>query len=390
MPSYPGAVPLLAPKNLHELVRTAFNRARASGDVNFYPTQAAVLAVNSVPFQLRFAPSLANKPKGAPLPPPQHNASPSPAKPFDPFDNPPTPLLITSLGASHILVLNKFAVVPEHAIVATRAFAPQTHLLAPADLAAVYACIDAYDREEEGGQLFAFFNSGTHSGASQPHRHVQLLPVERMRDGLPDTHTSSSSSGGGDGETGGSAGVEWTDVLANGLLDENTRTRLPFRTFAQRIRNSGSPAPDADALHAAYLALYSQACAAVSPHGHHHDVDGIIQEEGEARISYNLAMTRDAMVVVPRLAEGGEITVPSSPASASGGGGGGGATPRKTIGKLALNGTVLAGTALVKSAAEWDALRQDPGQVLNILARIGVPWENDGGGAPPSSPLSSL
>ncbi|KAK0717715.1 HIT-like domain-containing protein [Lasiosphaeria miniovina] len=382
MSPHPSAVPLLAPKNLPELVRTAFNRARASGDVNFYPTQAAVLDLNSVPFQLRFAPSLANKPKGPPPRPPQHNAPPSPARPFDPFDNPPTPLLVTGLGASHILVLNKFAVVPEHAIVATRAFARQTHLLAPADLAAVYACIDAYD--SEGGQLFAFFNSGTHSGASQAHRHIQLLPVERMRDGLPDTHTSSSSSssssGGGDGETGDTdAAVEWADVLASSLLDETTRARLPFQTFAHRIRNSGSPAPDADALHAAYLALYNQACAAVSAHDHH-DIDGIIPEEGEARISYNLAMTRDVMVVVPRLAEGGEITVPSSPASA---GGGGGATPRKTVGKLALNGTVLAGTALVKSAAEWHALRQDPGQVLDILRRIGVPWGEDG----PSSSL---
>ncbi|KAK0703380.1 hypothetical protein B0T26DRAFT_681062 [Lasiosphaeria miniovina] len=34
---HPSAVPLLAPKNLPELVRTAFNRACASGDANFYP-----------------------------------------------------------------------------------------------------------------------------------------------------------------------------------------------------------------------------------------------------------------------------------------------------------------------------------------------------------------
>lgn len=31
-------------------------------------------------------------------------------------------------------------------------------------------------------QLFAFFNSGKHSGASQPHRHIQFLPVEEMVD----------------------------------------------------------------------------------------------------------------------------------------------------------------------------------------------------------------
>ena len=38
-----------APANLPELVRTAFNKARASGDVNFYPTQVTLVDVNSIP-----------------------------------------------------------------------------------------------------------------------------------------------------------------------------------------------------------------------------------------------------------------------------------------------------------------------------------------------------
>lgn len=41
-----------APNNLPELVRSTFARAKASGDVNFYPTQAAVLHVNSIPVSL--------------------------------------------------------------------------------------------------------------------------------------------------------------------------------------------------------------------------------------------------------------------------------------------------------------------------------------------------
>jgi ATP adenylyltransferase len=46
---------------------------------------------------------------------------------------------------------------------------------------------------------------------------------------------------------------------------------------------------------------------------------------------------------------------------------------KKDVGKLALNGTVLAGTALVKTQEEWDALRAEPEQLLEILGRIGVP-----------------
>jgi len=45
--------PVKVPPNLPELVRTAFNKARASGDVNFYPTQVTILNVNSIPVGFR-------------------------------------------------------------------------------------------------------------------------------------------------------------------------------------------------------------------------------------------------------------------------------------------------------------------------------------------------
>lgn len=52
------------------------------------------------------------------------------------------------------------------------------------DLEATYACLKAWaaGADSKHKRLFAFFNSGDHSGASQPHRHLQFLPVERMRD----------------------------------------------------------------------------------------------------------------------------------------------------------------------------------------------------------------
>lgn len=50
------------------------------------------------------------------------------------------------------------------------------------DLEATYACLKAWGEDSKQKRLFAFFNSGDHSGASQPHRHLQFLPVERMRD----------------------------------------------------------------------------------------------------------------------------------------------------------------------------------------------------------------
>lgn len=44
------------PANLPELVRAKFNTAKANGDVNFYPTQVAVLKLGPFPVCLRRPP----------------------------------------------------------------------------------------------------------------------------------------------------------------------------------------------------------------------------------------------------------------------------------------------------------------------------------------------
>lgn len=289
-------------------------------------------------FQLRFSPALASKPTG-PVP----TASQT-KRVFDPFENIPPELLVAALP-SHNLVLNKFAIVPEHFILATSSFRPQTDLLDEDDLAVTYECIEAYHThcergDEESrvheGELFAFFNSGEFSGASQPHRHIQLLPVARMRDGLEDG--------------------EW-DVLAKRLVGEVKD--LPFSTFAEEIEPGMSPRQ----LWEAYLRLYRRACNAVGAFLGRQDVaEGAqIQVDGPARISYNLAVTRHALTVCPRLADG-------APVWDSG----------EMVGKLSLNGTVLAGTALVKSSIEWDALRKDPNELLQVLSAIGLPKRYEG------------
>lgn len=83
-------------------------------------------------------------------------------------------------------MLNKYPVIAQHFILATKAFKEQTDLLEEDDLALTHACLKAWDGSGDDGagatthRLFAFFNSGARSGASQPHRHVQFLPVEEM------------------------------------------------------------------------------------------------------------------------------------------------------------------------------------------------------------------
>lgn len=262
--------------------------------------------------------------------------------------------VVPQLPPSHALVLNKFAVVPEHSILITRAPKPQTHVLELDDLAAALACVRAYAAAAHGhdkgseaavsgggdgvgtspGELFVFFNSGPHSGASQPHRHLQLLPVEQMRAGLGEESSS------------------W-GALAEGA-DEQLRD-LPFAV----LREAVTPDTSAEDLHAKYVSLYRRAARLVSPEdGDGKDAPG----EGEARFSYNMALTSRAIALCPRVAEGAPITDRDG----------------REIGQVQLNGTLLAGTALVKNQELYDAIREDPTLLVNVLRQIGVqPSENE-------------
>jgi ATP adenylyltransferase len=248
-------------------------------------------------------------------------------------------------------VLNKFAVVPEHFILATKENKPQTHVLEESDLEATLACIEAYEQAkqsrghdeksrssgEKGSHddgLFAFFNGGPHSGASQAHRHIQLLPISRMKDGLEDN-------------------TAW-DVLAQ---QADALQKTPFAAFSESISTGMSSAD----LFAVYSRVYTKACQAVAQE--RGSKIETVHTTGEALISYNMAMTKDTLVICPRTKEG-------SPIKNSDG--------SETIGSLALNGTVLAGTALVKSEAEWEALKKSPNELLAVLNSIGIPREKSG------------
>lgn len=136
-------------------------------------------------FQLRYCPALSKKPVKDD--PPSERCPPS--KKPDPFAEPPSDLLIAQIPkeeSSHILVLNKYPVISQHFILATKAFKKQTDLLETCDLTTTFDCLKAWesytDQSSAPKKLFAFFNSGLHSGASQPHRHIQFLPVEKMED----------------------------------------------------------------------------------------------------------------------------------------------------------------------------------------------------------------
>lgn len=230
--------------------------------------------------------------------------------------------------------------------------------MAKEDLEATYACIKSWDEEETsdgdgtGKRLFAFFNSGPDSGASQPHRHIQFLPVEAMMEQPID-------------ET-GTDGLAWKpliDLIMESKSQTQTEHRcldqLPFAHFALPLPRN----PSVDTLHAIYLSLYRDAVSIAKAEGASIDGDGA-QTSGPTAISHNLAMTESAMMICPRRNETAKISVDKNAA-----GGDGGSIAESGV--LALNGTILAGTLMVKAEAEWNELRQNPENLVGVLGTVG-------------------
>lgn len=85
-----------------------------------------------------------------------------------------------------------------------------------------------------------------------------------------------------------------------------------------------------------------------------HSIDG-----GDSPISYNLSMTTAGMVILPRRSEGAMLHRDDG----------------SEVGYVALNGTTLGGTLMVKYQEEWDALRERPELLDDILTAIGIPSE---------------
>jgi len=85
--------------------------------------------------------------------------------PFLPYEE---EMFVADAGESHVCLLNKFPVISPHLLICSREFVPQT---SPLELQDFCAWVMGFDSDN----VFGFYNSGTMAGASQPHRHMQLV-----------------------------------------------------------------------------------------------------------------------------------------------------------------------------------------------------------------------
>lgn len=135
------------------------------------------------------------------------------------------------------------------------------------------------------------------------------------------------------------------------LSPQKATGTLPFTYFHTSIPKDPDPAD----LIEKYWMLYHKAEAAVTG-------KPAISNHNRAKISYNLAMTTTTMAICPRTSESGRLADATSDEDQS-------------SGVVALNGTILAGTLMVKTKSEWDRLRQNPEQLRDLLRSVGVPGD---------------
>ncbi|KAI9061770.1 hypothetical protein FKP32DRAFT_1594300 [Trametes sanguinea] len=306
----------------------AFDKARASGDLLFFPSTVHVHREHDVDFEIRLCPALQNKPK---LPPPDFSEdAPSPEqqekKRHDPFAPPYVPNLYLgevrdeAEGNEYVILFNKYSVVPHHILMVTKDFQSQTSPLMPPDLVQAYLFLVA--AKKAGRKFFAFYNCGDLSGASQPHKHLQLIPIED--DGPP---------------------IEKLARAAKIEHDERpfTLPSLPYANHVRRLPSSlPSAAPDTlePALAHAFLALLDLAISTVR-----HDAG---YPAGPP--SYNVVLTLEHVHVVPRRRETHTLA--------------------GTGEALSVNALGFAGMLLVKSERELEAVKQEG--VGTILRGVGL------------------
>ena len=240
--------------------------ALASGGLQPIETTQTFVDDGGVRFVIRVATNLARQAAARERQDPSHRAGGPPPNPFLPHE---PALFVADLTDTHLALLNKFNVLDHHLLIVTRRFVHQETLLDEADFTALSLAM-----ADHAG--LGFYNGGAVAGASQPHKHLQWVPLPLAEPGpavpiaplLPTARRA--------GEVGIVPGLPFRHAFV--ALDP-ARAAQP-RTFAE-------------ALHAGYrAALRAVGIAAVHR-------DGELWQSAP----YNLLITREWLLLVPRRQE---------------------------------------------------------------------------------------
>ena len=165
---------LLEPGTLWQRLMDQTEFALDCGALQSIATNYELLEVEDIQFLVRILVNLQRKNEAKKE---QKKREKSSGKNFNPFLPYEEDLFVSDLTDTHLCLLNKFNAVDHHLLMITRDFEEQENQLNLADFLAVVLTL----REVEG---LVFYNSGKLAGASQRHKHLQLVPLPLVPQGL--------------------------------------------------------------------------------------------------------------------------------------------------------------------------------------------------------------
>ncbi|BAZ46421.1 Ap4A phosphorylase II [Chondrocystis sp. NIES-4102] len=163
---------LIQPGTLWEKTQQRSIEARKSGALHSIETEYYLIQQQEIAFVVRTLANVARKEQARQQQTKQEKQTGKQVDPFLPYE---ADLFVGDITPTHICLLNKFNVVDHHLLIVTRAFEEQTDLLNLEDFVALWSCM----REIDG---LAFYNGGKLAGASQRHKHLQLVPLPFLPD----------------------------------------------------------------------------------------------------------------------------------------------------------------------------------------------------------------
>lgn len=292
-----------ASKPLWPLVQRTTRQALNCGALQPIATQIHTIDDDGIPFLVRMVDSLARKEKVRQQP--RDCSQQKPDNPFLPYDE---DLYIADVSPTHVCLLNKFNVVDHHLLIITREYVSQQEWLILEDFVALACCL-----QEIAG--LGFYNSGPISGASQHHKHLQLIPFTENKNAVTLPIAKA------------------VDAEQTAIADLQYLPNLPYQHRLQLLPPVWGQ--DCQTLGTTLLHTYRQLVSEL----------GLDLTAPQPDQSYNLLVTRDWMMVVRR----------SQPDYKG----------------INVNSLGYAGWLLVKTPAELEKLRQiGP---LNLLTQVGLP-----------------
>jgi len=279
-------------------------RAIRSGAQESITTEEVFVADAGVEFLVRVVSSLQRKSASHSHRPLETGHAQQSDNPFLPYEE---ALLVAELSSTHVALLNKYNVVAHHLLLVTRSFEEQLSPLSAADFSAFTQCLSEVDG-------LGFYNAGAVAGASQRHKHLQLvrLPLASRGSRIP---------------------IEPLLPTEAERGQIHRLTHLPFRhAFANlEVSPETNPTHAARELHQIYASMLNELALA----------------RGDLTAPYNLLVTRSWMLLVPRLQEHFET--------------------------VSINALGFAGALLVRTSEELELLaRRGP---MTALGAVGAPPE---------------